>query len=152
IGAGRLKSLMDLAADLRTGAVTTLLVLGADGVLVGDTATSTMQVDKLSNLVVLSTHNDRLVDAAHVSLPMAAWAEVDGTFTNKLGMVQRIRAALPPAGDALPGWEIVTHLGRGLGVALEFTTAKSVFTEAKQRLAFMKDADWGRAMLPVQMR
>ena len=24
--------------------------------------------------------------------------------------------------------------------------------EAKQKLAFMKDADWGRASLPVQLR
>jgi NADH-quinone oxidoreductase subunit G len=152
IGAGRLKSLMDLANDLRSGAVTALLVLGADGVLVGETAATSMPLDKLSALVVLSSHNDRLVDAAHVALPLAAWAEVDGTFTNKLGMVQRIRAALPPAGDALPGWEIVTHLARRLGITLDFTTPKSVFNEAKQKLAFMKDAEWGRALLPVQMR
>ena len=43
------------------------------------------------------------------------WAEVDGTFTNRLGMVQRVRAAVPPAGDALPGWEILSHLARKLG-------------------------------------
>ncbi|HET6149087.1 MAG TPA: molybdopterin-dependent oxidoreductase [Polyangia bacterium] len=152
IGGGRLKNLMDLANDLRAGALRALLVMGADGVLVGETAATTMPLDKLGALVVVSTHNDRLVDAAHVALPMAAWAEVDGTFTNKLGMVQRIRAALPPAGDALPGWEIVTHLARRLGVALDFTGPKAVFTEARQKLAFMKDADWGRAMLPVQMR
>jgi len=152
IGAGRLKSLMDLAGDLRSGAVTALLVLGADGVLVGETAATAMPLDKLSALVVLSSHNDRLVDAAHVALPMAAWAESDGTFTNKLGMVQRIRAALPPAGDALPGWEIVTHLARRLGFTLDYTTPKAVFTDAKQKLAFMKDADWGRALLPLQMR
>jgi NADH-quinone oxidoreductase subunit G len=152
IGGGRLKNLMDLANDLRSGALQALLVMGADGVMVGETAAAAMPLDKLKALVVVSTHNDRLVDAAHVALPMAAWAEVDGTFTNKLGMVQRIRAALPPAGDALPGWEIVTHLARRLSVALDFTAPKAVFTEAKQKLAFMKDADWGRAMLPVQMR
>jgi predicted molibdopterin-dependent oxidoreductase YjgC len=111
-----------------------------------------MPVDKLTALVVLSTHNDQLVDAAHVALPLAAWAEVDGTFTNRLGMVQRIRAALPPAGDALPGWEIVTHLARRLSVTLDYETPKSVFTDAKQKLAFMKDAEWGRTLLPVQMR
>ena len=152
IGGGRLKNLMDLANDLRSGAVTALLVLGAEGVLVGENAAAVMPFDKLTTLVVMSTHNDRLVDAAHVALPLAAWAEVDGTFTNRLGMVQRIRAALPPAGDSLPGWEVVTHLARRLGVTLDFTTPKAVFTEAKQKLAFMKDAEWGRALLPVQMR
>jgi len=152
IGAGRLKNLMDLANDLRSGAVTALLVLGSDGVLVGESAAAAMPVDRLSALVVIGTHTDLMVEAAHVALPLAAWAETDGTFTNRLGMVQRIRAALPPAGDALPGWEIVTHLARRLGVTLDFSTPKSVFTEAKQKLAFMKDADWGRAMLPVQLR
>ena len=152
IGAGRLKSLMDLANDLRSGAVTALLVLGAEGVFVGESAAAAMPVDRLSALVVIGTHTDLLVDAAHVALPLAAWAEVDGTFTNRLGMVQRIRAALPPAGDSLPGWEIVSHLARRLGVTLEFSTPKAVFTEAKQKLAFMKDAEWGRALLPVQMR
>src|SRR5207237_5241903 len=53
IGGGRLKSLMDLAADLRSGAVSALLVLGADGVLVGETAATAMPLDKLSALVVL---------------------------------------------------------------------------------------------------
>ncbi len=152
IGAGRLKNLMDLANDLRSGAVSALLVLGAEGVLVGESAAAAMPVDRLSALVVIGTHTDLLVDAAHVALPMAAWAEVDGTFTNRLGMVQRIRAALPPAGDALPGWEVITHLARRLGVTLDFSTPKAVFTEAKQKLAFMKDAEWGRAMLPVQLR
>jgi len=152
IGAGRLKNLMDLANDLRSGAISALLVLGAEGVLVGESAAAAMPVDRLSALVVIGTHTDLLVDSAHVALPLAAWAEVDGTFTNRLGMVQRIRAALPPAGDALPGWEIVTHLARRLGVTLDFSTPKAVFTEAKQKLAFMKDAEWGRAMLPVQLR
>jgi predicted molibdopterin-dependent oxidoreductase YjgC len=121
-------------------------------VLVGESAAAAMPIDRLSALVVIGTHTDLMVDSAHVALPLAAWAEVDGTFTNRLGMTQRIRAALPPAGDALPGWEIITHVARRLGVTLDFSTPKAVFTEAKQKLAFMKDADWGRAMLPVQLR
>jgi NADH-quinone oxidoreductase subunit G len=152
IAGGKLRSLVDLAADLKSGALTALLVLGADGVLVGDNATAAMPLDRLQALVVMSTHKDRLVDAAHVALPLAAWAEVDGTFTNRLGMVQRIRAAIPPAGDSLPGWEILCHLARRLGAAIDFETPKAVFVEAKQKLAFMKDADWGRTLLPVQMR
>jgi predicted molibdopterin-dependent oxidoreductase YjgC len=132
--------------------VKALLVLGADGVLVGDDAALAMPLGQLDALVVMSTHTDRLVDMAHVALPLAAWAEVDGTFTNRLGMVQRIRSAVPPAGDSLPGWEILCHLARRLGAAMDFASAKAVFNEAKQKLVFMKDADWGRTSLPVQMR
>jgi NADH-quinone oxidoreductase subunit G len=152
IGGGRLRSLVDLATDLRSGAVSALLVLGAEGVLVGPNAALAMPLSKLETLVVLSSHKDPLVDAAHVALPLAAWAEVDGTFTNRQGMVQRIRSAVPPAGDSLPGWEILCHLARRLGATMDFATARAVFVEAKQKLAFMKDADWGRTLLPVQMR
>ena len=35
---------------------------------------------------------------------------------------------------------------------MDFTEAKTVFAEAKTKLPFMKDADWGRAHLPVQLR
>ncbi|HEY8925743.1 MAG TPA: hypothetical protein VIU64_15255, partial [Polyangia bacterium] len=91
-------------------------------------------------------------------------AEVDGTFTNRQGVVQRVRAAVPPAGDALPGWEIVSLLAHRLGLPMLFssgtegrapaeaTTARAVFLEARQKMAFMKNADWGRTSLPVQLR
>jgi NADH-quinone oxidoreductase subunit G len=152
VGAGRLRTLVDLAADLRAGALSALIVAGTHGVLVGDKARAAMPLDRIEALVVLSTHRDPLVVAGHVALPLCDWAEVDGTFTNRLGMVQRVRAAIPPAGDALPGWEILSHLARKLGATMDFQSAKAVFTEAKQKLPFMKDADWGRPHLPVQLR
>ena len=151
IGAGRLRTLLDLANDLKSGAVTTLLVVGTHGVL-GKDGAGALPLDRLQTLVVIGTHRDAVASAAKVALPLTEWAESDGTFTNRLGMVQRVRAAVPAAGDSLPGWEILSHLARKLGATMEFTEAKAVFAEAKQKLAFMKDADWGRPMLPVQLR
>jgi NADH-quinone oxidoreductase subunit G len=152
IGAGRLGTLVDLANDLKAGALGALLVVGSDGVLVGDNAAATMPLDRLETLVVLSTHKNAVTAAAHVALPLAGWAELDGTYTNKLGMVQRVHAAIPPAGDALPGWDILSHLARKLGATMDFQTAKAVFAEASQKLTFMKGADWGRAVRPLQLR
>jgi NADH-quinone oxidoreductase subunit G len=152
IGAGRLKTLLDLANDLKSGALGALLVVGSDGVLVGDKASSAMPLDRLDALVVLSTHRNPVTEAAHVALPLAGWAELDGTFTNKLGMVQRVHAAIPPAGDALPGWDILSHLARKLGATMDFETAKGVFNEASSKLAFMKGAEWGRNVRPLQLR
>ena len=60
-------------------------------------------------------------------------------------------AWLEPGVD-LPGWDILSHLARKLGATMDFTDAKTVFAEAKTKLPFMKDADWGRAYLPVQLR
>ncbi len=152
IGAGRLRTLLDLANDIKSGAVTTLLIVGTHGVLGQDGAPGALPLDKLKTLVVIGTHRDAVANAAQVALPLCEWAESDGTFTNRLGMVQRVRAAVPASGDALPGWEILTHLARNLGATLEFADAKAVFTEAKAKLPFMKDADWGRRHLPVQLR
>ena len=152
VGAGRLKTLVDLAQDLRSGALGALLVVGTDGVLVGAQAAAAMPLGRLEALVVLSTHKNALTAAAHVALPLAAWAEIDGTFTNTLGMVQRVHAAIPPAGDALPGWDILSHLARKLGATMDFQSAKTVFGEATTRLPFMKGADWGRAVRPLQLR
>jgi NADH-quinone oxidoreductase subunit G len=157
IGGGRLRTMLDLANDLKSGAVTALLVVGSDGVLGKDAVAganpfAALPLDRLQALVVIGTHRDTVAGAAQVALPLASWAEVDGTFTNKLGMVQRIRAAVPPAGDALPAWEILSHLARKLGATMDFTEAKAVFAEAKQKMMFMKDAEWGRALLPVQLR
>jgi NADH-quinone oxidoreductase subunit G len=166
IGGGRLKSLKDLSNDLKSGALSALLVVGEDGVM-GSAGTAALPLDKLESLVVLAWRRDALTDAAHVALPMADFAEVDGTFTNRHGMVQRIRAAIPAAGDSLPGWEIVSLLSDRLGATMEFSagpsatprgqsgrapTARTVFLEAKQKMAFMKDAEWGRTSLPIQLR
>ncbi|HVZ70805.1 MAG TPA: 2Fe-2S iron-sulfur cluster-binding protein [Polyangia bacterium] len=152
VGAGRLKTLLDLANDLKSGALGALLVLGTDGVLVGDKASAAMPLDRLEALVVLSTHKNAVTSAAHVALPLAGWAEIDGTFTNKLNMVQRVHPAVPAAGDALPGWDALSHLARRLGATMDFQTAKAVFTEASSKLAFLKGADWGRPVRSVQLR
>ena len=148
---------MDLANDVKSGAITTLLVVGEEGVL-GDGGTSALPISKLQALIVLGWRRGPLVTAAHVALPLADWAEVDGTFTNRQGTVQRVRAAVPPIGDALPGWEIVTLLAHRLGMPMEFggksaaPTARTVFLEAKEKMAFMKNADWGRTSLPIHLR
>jgi NADH dehydrogenase/NADH:ubiquinone oxidoreductase subunit G len=155
IGAGRLRNLLDLSNDLKAGALTALVVVGTRGVLgtgTGQGPSAALPFERLRALIAIGTHRDGVTAAAHVALPLAEWTEADGTFTNRLGMVQRVRAAVPPAGDSLPGWEILSHLARKLGATMDFTEAKAVFTEARQKLPFMKEADWGRPMLPVQLR
>jgi predicted molibdopterin-dependent oxidoreductase YjgC len=58
--------------------------------------------------VVLSAAAQR----AHVVLPLATFAEIDGTLTNLEGRVQRLRPAVRPPGQARPGWTIVRDLAR----------------------------------------
>jgi NADH-quinone oxidoreductase subunit G len=151
---GSLGSLADLARDLRAGVLTALLVVNDSGGFATEAIPAGVKLDltSVSTVVVLGSHQGPLVDAAAVALPLAMWGEIDGTITNKKGMVQRLRAAREAAGDSLPGWEILAELGQRLGLNVEHDSPKKVFLEAKATHGFMKDADWGRPILPVQLR
>ena len=102
--------------------------------------------------MALSSHQGPLVAAAQVSLPVATWAEVDGTFTNRNGQVQRLRSAVQARGEATPAWRVVENLAGKLGLSLDFASPEAVFQEAAARYPFMKGATWGPAMNPVQLR
>lgn len=65
---------------------------------------------------------------ADVVFPAASFAEVDGTFTNNAGNVQRVRKAIEPVHQAKPDWMITALIAREMGVdlGLEFS-ASGVF-------------------------
>lgn len=52
----------------------------------------------------------RTAELAHVVLPAMSFAELDGTFTNNAGQVQRIRRATSMAGDWRPDWMIIAEI------------------------------------------
>ncbi|MBB2485919.1 molybdopterin-dependent oxidoreductase [Mitsuaria sp. WAJ17] len=55
---------------------------------------------------------------AHVLLPAATWGEKEGTVTNSERRISRVRAAVPPPGEARSDWQIVRDLARRLEHAL----------------------------------
>jgi assimilatory nitrate reductase catalytic subunit len=52
---------------------------------------------------------------ADVFLPAAAWGEKDGTMTNSERRISRVRAAVPPPGEARMDWQIAADFARRLG-------------------------------------
>ncbi|MCS7158511.1 MAG: molybdopterin-dependent oxidoreductase [Blastocatellia bacterium] len=60
----------------------------------------------------------RTAELAHVVLPAMSFAELDGTFTNNAGQVQRIRRALSAAGDWRPDWMIIEQIAAKMGADL----------------------------------
>jgi predicted molibdopterin-dependent oxidoreductase YjgC len=77
----------------------------------------------------MASHDGPGLERAHVLLPAAAWAEVDGTFTNYQRRVQRIHRAVAAPGEALPRWELAGALLRRLGAPLAATSARELFVE-----------------------
>jgi NADH-quinone oxidoreductase subunit G len=78
-------------------------------------------------VAVLATHDEPALAHAHLVLPLASWAEIDGTFTNFERRVQRLTRAVPPPGEARPAWELVAGLLRRLAHPLSATSTRDVF-------------------------
>jgi assimilatory nitrate reductase catalytic subunit len=49
---------------------------------------------------------------ADVLLPAASWGEKEGTVTNSERRISRVRAAVPPPGQARPDWQIVRDIAQ----------------------------------------
>ena len=75
---------------------------------------------------------DRQID---VVLPAASFAEVDGTFTNNDGFVQRVRKAIEPVHQSRADWLIATQLAKELSanIAPEIS-ASAIFREIGERV------------------
>lgn len=65
---------------------------------------------------------------ADVVLPAASFAEIDGTYTNNSGFVQRVRKAIEPVYQAKSDWIITYLIARELGTDLGYNfSASAVF-------------------------
>ena len=103
---------------IERGAIKALWVMGTNpAVSLPRADAMRAALKKLDFLVVseMSAPCRRLIDAATVVLPAAAWGEKDGTVTNSERRISRQRPFLPLPGEALPDWWIVCEVARRLG-------------------------------------
>ncbi|MFN2493275.1 MAG: molybdopterin-dependent oxidoreductase [Pyrinomonadaceae bacterium] len=90
---------------------------------------------KLDFLVVQELFESDTTAFADVVLPAASFAEVDGTFTNNDGFVQRVRQSIPPVNQSKPDWMITAQLAAELGQDFGFQmSASAVFREIADRI------------------
>ncbi len=99
----------------------------------------------LDCLVVIDIFMTDTAKVADVVFPATAWAETDGVCTNTERRVQRLRAAVPPPGEAKPDWWIVSRLAQRMGwKGFEFESAKQVFNELCSLSPLYAGLDWDR--------
>ncbi|HXG64170.1 MAG TPA: molybdopterin-dependent oxidoreductase [Blastocatellia bacterium] len=67
-------------------------------------------VNALEYSVVLAAHRADWQSAANVVLPVATWAEEEGTYTNYQGRIQHASKAVLPEGEVQPVWEVFAQL------------------------------------------
>jgi len=90
---------------------------------------------KLDFLVVQELFETDTTAFADVVWPAASFAEVDGTFTNNDGFVQRVRKSIEPVHQARPDWLITAQVGKELGVDFGFeASASAVFREIAEHI------------------
>jgi len=89
----------------------------------------------LDFLVVQELFQNATTKYADVVLPAASYAEVDGTFTNNDGFVQRVRQSIAPLHQAKADWMITAQLAKELGVDFGFEmSASAVFREIAEKV------------------
>ena len=59
--------------------------------------------------------DDALLDCCHIVLPIATFAETEGTYVNAEGCWQSFGAAADCAGDSRPAWRVLRVLASALG-------------------------------------
>ena len=89
---------------------------------------------------------------ADVFLPAVSFAEKDGTFTNTDRRIQRVRAAMPPRGQARPDSQIIcdlaqrieARLGRPASAGWQYGGPDEIFAEMASVAAMLKGAAYAR--------
>ena len=97
-----------------SGEIKMLVAMRADLVRALGEAEFVRLFGPLDYLLVLDTDATETGQMANVVMPIAAYPELEGSFTNFNGRVQRINKAFDPPGEARPAIEVVDALAARL--------------------------------------
>jgi assimilatory nitrate reductase catalytic subunit len=130
---GKGKSAYELLDALGpAGGIRALLVFGSNVVVASPHATNIEnKLKQLDLLVVCDAFENETAQAAHVILPVAQWAEEEGTTTNLEGRVILRQRVSPQPQGVKTDLEILCALAERLGVTrgFEFKSSEAVFNE-----------------------
>ena len=87
------------------------------------------QLGKLDFLVVSDMFLSETAEVADVVLPIASFAEKDGTFTATDRRVQRVKKAIEPLGDSRPDWQVLCQIADLLGHPMEYDSPGQIMDE-----------------------
>jgi NADH-quinone oxidoreductase subunit G len=79
-------------------------------------------------VVVQELFETETTEHADVVLPASSFAEVEGTFTNNAGFVQRVRRAIEPVHQSRADWQITSAIAKEMGIEFGYAnSATAVF-------------------------
>jgi len=136
----------DMVEGCLTGDTRAMYVVGENPLLSEpDLHHAQKAIEQLDFLIVQDLFMHETAERAHVFLPAAAFVEKEGTFTNSERRVQRVRAAVPPPGEARPDWWITQELakrvarrvGVDVGTQFDYAGAAEIFDEMARLTPFL---------------
>lgn len=127
-----LLAMMDAAAD---GKLKALWAFGYDiSLTLANKSATDAALQKIDMVIVQDLFlNETARLHGTVFLPAASVFERDGTFMNSDRRVQRVRAAVPPPGEAKPDWWIIQQLAARMGhpQGFSFNDAEGIWNEIR---------------------
>lgn len=81
-------------------------------------------------VVVQELFETATTEHADVVLPAASFAEIDGTYTNNTGFVQRVRQAIEPIHQAKSDWVITSLIAREMGADFGYNFSATMVFKA----------------------
>ncbi len=84
-------------------------------------------LDVLEYSAVFAAHKAEWLSRASVLLPVSAWSEEEGSYTNYQGRVQHAGKALQRGGDIKPVWQVLTILLAASGSDVLWASTAEVF-------------------------
>jgi formate dehydrogenase alpha subunit len=113
------------------GGLKAMYIMGENPVLSDPDMNHTVKALKnLDFLIVQDIFLTETAKFADVVLPAACFAEKDGTFTNTARMVQRVRKAVEPPGEAKSDSSIIIEMSNRMGYAMRYNLIEDIFYES----------------------
>ncbi|MGC2519579.1 MAG: molybdopterin-dependent oxidoreductase [Burkholderiales bacterium] len=81
---------------------------------------------------------------ADLLLPASSWGEKEGTVTNSERRISRVRAAVPPPGEARHDWQIVVDFAGKIGARLGNPLTQSLFPYSRPEQIFAEHRETTR--------
>jgi formate dehydrogenase alpha subunit len=123
-------TLMEMMAAAGSGTIKAIYIMGENPLLSDpDLQHVKKELKKLDLMIVQDLFLTETAQLADVVLPVASFAEKEGTFTNTERRVQRIRKAIEAPGEAKTDWEVICGISNKMGYAMNYSSAKGIFEE-----------------------
>ncbi len=131
--------------EILKGKIRCLYIMGENTVVSDANALKTRRaLESVEFLVVQDMFMTETAKLADVVLPAAAFAEIDGTYTNTERRVQRVRKAVDPPGQARADVDIICDLATRLGYPMTYAHPSEIWDEMARNTPILAGISYER--------